>query len=135
MNKFLTLIILTCALPLHCARAQQEAPSAVAAQKSEDSGHVATLASVKLNPFLSLDEEKRYSEPKKPVFVMLSNYNLSAIFRSQVHSEDKAIINGMICKVDDIIDSADGKKIVEIQPQAVILRDIKDVEYILTLYK
>ena len=93
------------------------------------------IGPVRLNPFLSLEEERNFSKLKEPPApVMLDYFNLSAIFCSQTKTENKAIINGMICKVGDEID-ADNKKIVEIQPREVILKDTNGLEYLLRLNK
>lgn len=89
---------------------------------------------VRLNPFLSLEEERNFSGPKEPARIMLDYFKLSAIFCSQAKTENKAIINGMICRVGDEID-ANSKKIVEIQPRAVILKDINGLKYLLRLDK
>lgn len=89
----------------------------------------------RLNPFLSLEEEGDFFGPKEPpVPIVLGYFNLSAIFCSQAKTENKAIINGMICKVGDEID-ANSKKIVEIQPRMVILKDVNGKEYLLMLNK
>lgn len=135
MNKILAVIIAIQILPLYRALAQQETSSVISSEKGADEDVVSASALTRLNPFLSRDEERFYSEPKRPAFVVLGNYNLSATFRSLVSSESKAIINGMVCKIGDIIDPRDGKMLIEIQQQAVILRDAWNVEYILMLYK
>lgn len=89
----------------------------------------------RLNPFLSLEEEGDFFGPKEPPApIVLDYFNLSAIFCSQTKTENKAIINGMICKVGDEID-ANSKKIVEIQPRKVILKDMNGQEYLLMLNK
>ena len=93
------------------------------------------IGPVRLNPFLSLEEEQNFSKLKEPPApVMLDYFNLSAIFCSQIKTENKAIINGMICKVGDEID-ADHKKIVEIRPREVMLKDANGLEYLLRLNK
>lgn len=93
------------------------------------------IESVRLNPFLSSEEEQDFLAPKRLALIVLDYLNLSAIFCSPEKTNSKAIINGMIFKMGDVIDARDGKKIVEIHPQAVILRDMRDAEYIVTLYK
>jgi len=93
------------------------------------------IESVRINPFLSFEEERNFFGPKEPPApIALDYFNLSAIFCSQTKTENKAIINGMICKVGDEID-ADNKKIVEIQPREVILKDTNGLEYLLRLNK
>ncbi|MEK6563857.1 MAG: hypothetical protein AABZ65_02375 [Candidatus Omnitrophota bacterium] len=90
---------------------------------------------VRLNPFLSFEEEGDLFGPKEPPApVVLDYFNLSAIFCSQAKTENKAIINGMICKVGDEID-ANSKKIVEIQPRMVTLKDMSGQKYLLILNK
>ena len=93
------------------------------------------IESIRLNPFLSFEEERNFLAPKRLALIVLNYLNLSAIFCSPEKTNSKAIINGMICRMGDVVDARDGKKIVEIQPRAVILRDMRDVEYIVTLYK
>lgn len=90
---------------------------------------------VRLNPFLSFEEERNFLAPKEPLRVILDYFNLSAIFYSQEKTENKAIINGIICKVGDEIDVINSKKIVQIQPKVVILKDINGLEYLLMLNK
>ena len=91
---------------------------------------------VRSNPFLSFEEERNFFGPKEPPApIVLDYFNLSAIFCSQAKTENKAIINGMICKVGDEIDAVNSKKIVEIQPKAVMLKDINGLEYLLMLSK
>ena len=93
------------------------------------------IESVRLNPFLSFEEERNFLAPKRLALIVLDYLNLSATFCSPEKTNSKAIINGMICRMCDVVEARDGKKIVEIHPQAVILRDMRDVEYIVTLYK
>ena len=93
------------------------------------------IESIRLNPFLSFEEERNFLAPKRLALIVLNYLNLSAIFCSPEKTNSKAIINGMICRMGDVVEARDGKKIVEIHPQAVILRDMRDVEYIVTLYK
>lgn len=89
---------------------------------------------VRLNPFLSIEEERNFAGPKKPPApIVLDYFNLSAIFCSQIKTGNKAIINGMICKVGDEVDAINSKKIVEIQPRVVILKDMAGLEYLLRL--
>ena len=96
---------------------------------------VPIVGPVRLNPFLSLEEEGNFFGPKEPPApVVLDYFNLSAIFCSQAKTENKAIINGMICKVGDEID-ANSKKIVEIQPRMVTLKDMSGQKYLLILNK
>lgn len=93
------------------------------------------IESLRLNPFLSFEEEQSFLAPKRLALIVLDYFNLSATFCSAEKINSKAIINGMVCKIGDVIDPVDAKKIVEIQPKAVILRDVRDIEYIVVLYK
>ncbi|HCD37203.1 MAG TPA: hypothetical protein DEQ77_00450 [Candidatus Omnitrophica bacterium] len=98
-------------------------------------GAAPSIESVRVNPFLTFEEERDFFSPKEPSRVMLDYFNLSAIFCSQIKTENKAIINGRIYKTGDEIDAVNSKKIVEIQPKAVILRDTSGLEYLLMLYQ
>ena len=90
----------------------------------------------RVNPFLSLEEEWNFLGPKEPPApIVLDYFKLSAIFCSQVKTENKAIINGMICKVGDEVDVINSKKIVQIQPREVMLKDADGLEYLLRLNK
>lgn len=110
-----------------------EVKADTAALKQEQAAPL--IESVRSNPFLSLEEERDFFRPKEPLAsTVLDYFNLSAIFCSQTKTENKAIINGMICRVGDEID-ANSKKIVEIQPRAVILKDINGLKYLLRLNK
>lgn len=94
------------------------------------------IGPVRVNPFLSLEEEGNFFGPKEPPApIVLDYFKLSAIFCSQIKTENKAIINGMICKAGDEVDAINSKKIVEIRPGEVILKDINGLEYLLRLNK
>lgn len=78
------------------------------------------------NPFLTQEEEKIYQQARGKIIIK-SGLELAAVFFSPPNSQ--AIINGQILKVGDIIE---GKKIIKINKESVILKDIEG-EYILEL--
>lgn len=80
---------------------------------------------VKSNPFLTEEEERAFAEQGKRI--PIDYFVLSAILYSS--SASKAIINGRILEIGDYIDN---KEIIEIQPEAVILKDSQS-EYIVRL--
>ncbi len=101
----------------------------------EQGGAAPSIEPVRLNPFLTFEEERDFFSPKEPSRVVLDYFNLSAVFCSPEKTNSKAIINGMIYKAGDEIDTVNSKKIVEIQPKAVILKDTRGLEYLLMLYQ
>lgn len=109
-----------------------EAKADTAAPEQEQA--VPFIESDRVNPFLSLEEERDFVAPKELTRIVLDYFNLSATFCSPEKTNSKAIINGMICKVGDEIDAVNSKKIVEIQPKRVILTDTNGLEYLLMLY-
>jgi hypothetical protein len=85
----------------------------------------AQLALSRSNPFLTKEEEENFKETQGRIIV--EDMTLSAVMYSPPDS--KVIIDGSILKEGDNIGS---KKIIEIQPKAVILRDESSKrEYIL----
>lgn len=73
------------------------------------------------NPFLSEDSENKeilFTNSRENT-TLIHSLNLSAVFYSPEHT-NRAIINGEILKKGD---SLGNKKIVDIQPEAVILED------------
>ena len=81
--------------------------------------------SLRKNPFLRWEEEKKLAQKKMREII---NYlNLTAIFYSP--SKSFAVIDGYVVEEGDTIA---GKKVIEINPKAVILKDEKG-EYILPL--
>ena len=69
------------------------------------------------NPFLSLTECASFLQGGEET---LEGVSLSAVFCSGDNSY--AVINGRILKINDVID---GRKVVEIRPDAVVLKDIQ----------
>ncbi|MDD4907783.1 MAG: general secretion pathway protein GspB [Candidatus Omnitrophica bacterium] len=85
----------------------------------------AQLALARTNPFLTKEEEENYKETQGRI--LIENMTLSAVMYSPPSS--KVIIDGAILKEGDNIGQ---KKIIEIQPKAVILKDDSSKsEYIL----
>lgn len=80
---------------------------------------------VKSNPFLTEEEERTFADFGNRI--PIDYLTISAILYSP--SASRAIINGQILKKDDTIDN---KEIIEIQPEAVILKDSQS-EYIVKL--
>lgn len=78
------------------------------------------------NPFLTREEEESFKDTGKRI--PLGSMMLSAVVYSQVE-KSKAIINGRILREGDLIEN---KQVIEIQPEAVVLKDIQG-EYIVTL--
>ncbi|RKY38390.1 MAG: hypothetical protein DRP72_01875 [Candidatus Omnitrophota bacterium] len=78
------------------------------------------------NPFLTKEEEQLFGKKKREV---IENLNLSAIFYSP-RKESYAIIDGQVVKKDDIID---GKEVIGITPEEVILKDSQGREFSLKL--
>ena len=76
----------------------------------------AQLALSRTNPFLTKEEEENYKETQGRIII--EDMTLSAVMYSPPNS--KVIINGSIFKEGDDIGT---KKIIEIQPKAVILKD------------
>jgi len=76
------------------------------------------------NPFLTFEEQEIVKSPsyREPLAL-----NLSAVFYSPPTS--KVVINGRIFKEGDIVDN---KRIIEIKPEKVVLKDTKN-EYLLKL--
>lgn len=68
------------------------------------------------NPFLTSEEKEYFEDTRKET--RIDYLNLTAVFYSPLNS--KAIIEGRIYKVGDIVDN---KKIVEINPEEVMLED------------
>ena len=80
---------------------------------------------VKSNPFLTEEEERTFADLGNRI--PIDYLTISAILYSP--SASRTIINGQILKKDDTIDN---KEIIEIQPEAVILKDSQS-EYIVRL--
>jgi len=78
------------------------------------------------NPFLTHNEEKEFGAKKEAIGYL----NLSAVFYAPGHSY--AVINGRIVREKDTIDN---KKIVNINPESVILKDGAGAEYIIEMKK
>ncbi|MBU4305086.1 MAG: general secretion pathway protein GspB [Candidatus Omnitrophica bacterium] len=93
------------------SRAEQGQPGLQAEPVPEDS------LPRQRNPFLSLAETVRFLQGDEETWEGVS---LSAVFYSGDNSY--AVINGRIVKINDVID---GKKVVEIRPDAVVLKDIE----------
>lgn len=79
------------------------------------------------NPFLTEEEEQRSADLDKSI--ALDYLKLSAILYNSSSEKSKAIINGRILKKGDTIDN---KEIIDIRPEAVILKDAA-TEYIVRL--
>jgi len=77
-----------------------------------------TTYTERINPFLTKEEEEifQYSKARTPIDYL----NLSAIFYSAESNKSMAIIDGEILREGQTIDN---KRIVKIQPKAVILED------------
>jgi len=93
-------------------------------EKARDA-QAAELALARSNPFLTQEEEENFKETQGRIII--EDMNLSAVMYSPPNS--KAIINGVIVKEGGTLGS---KKIIEIQPKAVIMKDeVSKREYIL----
>lgn len=86
-----------------------------------------SLSQIRVNPFLTAEEEELFKDLGKAV--PIDYLNLSAIFYSPGAS--KVIINGYVLEVNNNID---GKKVIDIQPDEVILKD-SEGEYVVRLRK
>lgn len=86
---------------------------------------VPAMTQTRANPFLTEEEEKTFQVLGK--VVPIDYLVLSAILYSP--SGSKAIINGQILEIGSSIDN---KEVIEIQPEAVILKDAQS-EYIVRL--
>lgn len=84
-------------------------------EKARDE-EAAQLALSRSNPFLTKEEEENYKETQGRIII--DDMTLSAVMYSPPNS--KVIIDGSIFKEGDDLGS---KKIIEIQPKAVILKD------------
>lgn len=82
---------------------------------------------VRANPFLTLEEEESFKDLGEAI--PIDYLNLSAIFYSPGAS--KVIINGYVLELNDNID---GKKVIDIQPNKVTLKD-DEGEYVIRLRK
>ena len=93
---------------------------ALQAKKEENHMAVTAIYTERFNPFLTKEEEEifKYSEVRTPIDYL----NLSAIFYSAESNKSMAIIDGEILGEGQTIDN---KKIVKIQPKAVILEDVQ----------
>jgi hypothetical protein len=80
------------------------------------------------NPFLTQEEEQEKELVGSGNRISLDYLILSAILYSSFHTS-KAIIDGEILRIGDYVDN---KEIVEIQPEAVILKDAQ-TQYIVKL--
>lgn len=78
------------------------------------------------NPFLTEEEESKLIDTGN--LIPADYLTLSAVIYSTLN-KSKAIVNGQILKMGDYIDN---KEIVEIQPEAVILKDAQ-AQYIIRL--
>jgi len=95
-------------------------------EKEKEKIETKTISEVPLeNPFLKLEE--RESDRLKNQRKTIDYLNLTAIFHSPPTS--RAIVEGKIVKEGDIIDN---KRVIEIQPEAIVLKDFEG-EYILEL--
>ncbi|MFH0790320.1 MAG: hypothetical protein V2A64_01665 [Candidatus Omnitrophota bacterium] len=93
----------------------------------EESGPLISSGAEALpNPFLTREEEAFLKDTGKRI--PIENIMLSAVLYSQVE-KSKAVINGRILKVGDLIEN---KQVIEIQPEAVVLKDTQG-EYIVNL--
>jgi hypothetical protein len=92
----------------------------------EEAGKIENNNTERLNPFLTREEEEIFRRLKGRI--PIDYLNLSAIFYSP-DNESRVIIDGQILRKGQTIDS---KKIVEIQPEVVILKDTQG-EYIMRL--
>ncbi|MCP4652111.1 MAG: hypothetical protein GY858_01850 [Candidatus Omnitrophica bacterium] len=86
--------------------------------------NVIDAVALRRNPFLSKEEENKYSQEVREIITSL---NLSAVFHSQDYSY--AVINGRVIKTADIVDN---KEVVKIEPEKVVLRDDHG-EYVVNL--
>ena len=110
-------------------KAQPVLEIAATEQKTEEEkakqAEAEELTLARANPFLTKEEEEAFKETQGRIII--EDMNLSAIMYSPPNS--KVIINGTILKEGDAIGP---KKILEIQPKMVILKDeITKREYIL----
>lgn len=78
------------------------------------------------NPFLTEEEEREFADAGKAI--PIEHLRASAIIYTSSR-KSKAIINGQVFKIGDYVDN---KEIVEIQSEAVILKDAA-AEYIVRL--
>lgn len=104
-----------------------EQPKEIPQQEEQKQEVIPTITQTRANPFLTEEEEKTFQVLGKAV--PIDYLVLSAILYSP--SASKAIINGQILGIGSSIDN---KEIIEIQPEAVILKDAQS-EYIVRLKK
>lgn len=92
----------------------------------ESSPVISSGAEALPNPFLTREEEASLKDTGKRV--PIENLMLSAVIYSQLE-KSKAVINGQILRVGDLMEN---KEVIEIQPEAVILKDTQS-EYVVRL--
>lgn len=135
--SFLILNAMLLLMPFDYAAAGEAKPDAGAVISAAESdaksadkstAAVSPLARQRANPFLTPAEE-RDTLKETNRFITVENLSLSTIIYASDNS--KAIINGRILMKNDKIDN---KEIIDIQPEAVILKDAVN-EYILNLRK
>lgn len=136
-NRFLCIGILFISILLGCSRqGKQDRLLKTDSAKDKISYKITILKGpvaysqgqkqARLNPFLTEKEEAAFKDIDEREVI---NYlNLSAIFYSS-SKESKAIIDGRIYKVGDVLDN---KKIVEINPEEIVLKDASR-EYVLKI--
>lgn len=108
-------------------KAQETPSNQLAAQDKEGKVELINIALSRVNPFLTLEEEEFFKDLGEAI--PIDYLNLSAILYSPGVS--KIIINGYVLEVNDNID---GKKIIDIQPDKVTLKDAEG-EYVIRLRK
>lgn len=95
------------------------------AQQEESKEPAEDMDRARVNPFLTQEEETALKETGAAI--PISYLNLSAVLYSPQSS--RAIINGQILGLGDSIDN---KKVIRIEPEAVVLKDAQG-EYIVRL--
>lgn len=96
-------------------------------RSEEVQANISPLTQTASNPFLTKEEEQAFGELGKAI--PIDYLHLSAILYSPLRS--RAIIDGRILEIGDYIDN---KEVIEIQPEAVILKDAQS-QYIVRLKK
>jgi hypothetical protein len=108
-------------------KAEKTASGQMLAQAQERKVELVNISLSRVNPFLTLEEEELFKDLSRAT--PIDYLNLSAIF--YLPGASKVIINGYVLEVNDNID---GKKIIDIQPDRVTLKD-HEREYVVALRK